>query len=79
MADSVLEFCGYTNRTVTMPLAQNPNCPCDHSAWEIAPAPRALRDCTLRELLAAAAMDTTNGPTFSIESLNGDLRIRKSK
>jgi hypothetical protein len=54
--DSVLEYCGYTHRTALSPLQRNPDCPCDHTAWERAAAPRPLADCTPRELLAAAGL-----------------------
>jgi molybdopterin/thiamine biosynthesis adenylyltransferase len=56
-AGSVLEYCGYTHRTALSPLKRNPECPCDHTAWERAAAPRPLADCTPRELLAAAGLD----------------------
>lgn len=54
--DALVEYCGYTNRTVTAPLSRNPECPCDHTAWTIVPAPRPLPDCTLGELAGASGV-----------------------
>jgi molybdopterin/thiamine biosynthesis adenylyltransferase len=54
--DVVLEYCGYTQRTVLSPLRRNAECPCDHSAWGHAAAPRPLAECTPRELARAAGL-----------------------
>ncbi len=55
--DAVLEYCGYTHRTALSPLRRNADCPCDHTAWERAAAPRPLADCTPRELVGAAGLE----------------------
>jgi molybdopterin/thiamine biosynthesis adenylyltransferase len=54
VADTLLEYCGYTHRTVVAPLRRNPQCPCDHRAWTQLPAPLPLAECTLRDLMSAA-------------------------
>jgi molybdopterin/thiamine biosynthesis adenylyltransferase len=56
LPDAVLEHCGYTQRTVLSPLRRNADCPCDHTAWERAAAPRPLADCTPRELRMVAGL-----------------------
>ncbi|MCI0456193.1 MAG: ThiF family adenylyltransferase [Gemmataceae bacterium] len=48
--DSLLEHCGYTHRTVVSPLSRNLDCPCEHQAWQVRPAPGPLASCSLGEL-----------------------------
>jgi molybdopterin/thiamine biosynthesis adenylyltransferase len=54
--DTLVEYCGFTHRTVTAPLVRNPQCPCDHRPWAAAPAPGPLAECTLRQLAVAAGV-----------------------
>jgi hypothetical protein len=70
LGDCVVETCGYTYRTVVSPLVRNPECPCEHLAWEQRPAPRPLADCTLGELAAglAASADLT-GVSFAVDGM----------
>jgi molybdopterin/thiamine biosynthesis adenylyltransferase len=64
--DSVLEYCGYSERSVLSPLKRDADCPCDHSAWVRAAAPRALADCTPRELAEAAGLSTESDDVMSL-------------
>jgi molybdopterin/thiamine biosynthesis adenylyltransferase len=52
-ADTMTEICAYTWRTFVTPLRHNPRCPCRHERWQVRPAPRAMADCTVAELLHA--------------------------
>jgi molybdopterin/thiamine biosynthesis adenylyltransferase len=54
--NTLLEYCGFTNRTVTARLKRNAQCPCEHSRFILASPPRALRDCTPAELAQAAGL-----------------------
>jgi molybdopterin/thiamine biosynthesis adenylyltransferase len=56
VADTVVESCGYTHRTVVSPLKRNPRCPVDHVPWTARPAPGPLGQATLRELAVAAGV-----------------------
>jgi molybdopterin/thiamine biosynthesis adenylyltransferase len=68
VADTVLEYCGYTHRTVISPLTRNPNCLCDHEAWRQLPSPRpSLADCTLAELVAAAGRRDHQATTITVD------------
>jgi molybdopterin/thiamine biosynthesis adenylyltransferase len=72
LLDSVLEHCGYTHRAVLSCLKRNPDCPCDHTAWERAGAPWPLADCTPRELARAAGLDEegdTAGVSLAVDAL----------
>jgi molybdopterin/thiamine biosynthesis adenylyltransferase len=54
VADTFLEYCGFTHRTVITPLVRNPHCRCEHAAWKIAKASAPLRQLTLRDLAREA-------------------------
>jgi molybdopterin/thiamine biosynthesis adenylyltransferase len=56
VGDTLLEYCGYTHATTVSPLARNPRCPCDHTAWKLVTAPACLSDCRLRDLANAAGL-----------------------
>ncbi|HYT92303.1 MAG TPA: ThiF family adenylyltransferase [Gemmataceae bacterium] len=56
LTDSLVEYCGYTHRTVTASLTHNPECVCDHTTWERRTAPAALRDCTPAQLAESAGL-----------------------
>jgi len=64
VADTVLEFCGYTNRTVVSALVPNPACRCDHTRFEIVGAPKPLAVSSLAELAQAAGCAEDNGPVL---------------
>ncbi len=53
MGDTLLEYCGYTHRTIITPLRRRADCPCDHQEWVEMLPPQPLTDCTPRELLVA--------------------------
>ncbi len=61
VADTSLEYCGYTNRTVTSPLTLSQNCPCDHRRGVLLPSPKLLREVSLAELAAAAGFSRETG------------------
>ncbi|HUT36074.1 MAG TPA: ThiF family adenylyltransferase [Planctomycetota bacterium] len=61
VADTFLEHCGYTHRTVVAPLARNPACPCDHTAYRQVRLGGQLGALTLRELTAAAGLGPASG------------------
>jgi molybdopterin/thiamine biosynthesis adenylyltransferase len=56
--DFVLEYAGYTNRTVVTPLGPRPStCFCDHdTVWTLQEPPRPLSECSLGDLAAAAGL-----------------------
>lgn len=67
VADTVLEFCGYTNRSVISPLPRNPACRCDHSRYAIATAPRLLGESSPADLVSAAGLASSDVPvTFRV-------------
>ena len=33
--DTLVEYCGYTHRTVVQPLRHNPACPCNHTRFAL--------------------------------------------
>ena len=66
--DTLLEYCGYTNRIVTSRLVRNPKCPVDHSIFELAFAPRELAECSLAELATTAGAQPSDPSLgFTIE------------
>jgi hypothetical protein len=52
--DSVLEYCGYTHRSVLSPLQRNADCLCEHVAYERGTLPCPLDQATLAQLASAA-------------------------
>jgi molybdopterin/thiamine biosynthesis adenylyltransferase len=71
LVDCMVEYCGYTHRTVTTPLARNPQCPCEHQAWTPLAAPAPLPVCTPCELAAAAGVTSgmpLTGVSFLLEN-----------
>jgi molybdopterin/thiamine biosynthesis adenylyltransferase len=68
VANTSLEYCGYTHRTVVSPLTRNPNCLCDHRVWRRVPAPRpSLADCTLADLVAATGHHDREATTITVD------------
>jgi hypothetical protein len=67
--DALIEYCGYTNQTVTSSLARNADCPCDHTRWNLRRPPRRLADCTLRELLNEAASSAGDPAGVQVDDL----------
>jgi hypothetical protein len=67
VADTVLEFCGYTNRTVVSPLRLNPACRADHTRFEIVTAARPLAESPLAELARAGGLgEATDSVVFRV-------------
>ena len=62
VADTITEYCGFTNRMVTSPLVRNPDCLCDHTRFKLVSVSKALADCSLEEIATAAGV---NGETWS--------------
>jgi molybdopterin/thiamine biosynthesis adenylyltransferase len=77
VADRLLEFCGFTHRTLVTPLARNLECPCEHLGWVTRWAPRTLAECTLREL-AACAFPGTDDPAGLSFLVDDDLVFASS-
>jgi molybdopterin/thiamine biosynthesis adenylyltransferase len=63
--DTVLEYCAYTHQTVITKLVRKPDCPCEHQVLRRTAAPRAIRNCSLRELQEAAGLGTA--VTFEVD------------
>jgi molybdopterin/thiamine biosynthesis adenylyltransferase len=55
--DSMIEHCAFTNRSVTSPLARNPECRIDHRRWRAVAAARPLAECSAAELFELAGLD----------------------
>jgi molybdopterin/thiamine biosynthesis adenylyltransferase len=70
--DRVLQYCGYTDEIAVTPLERRTDCPCDHQVWETVTAPRALADCTPRELIGQAALSDRElrSAVFSADDLH---------
>jgi molybdopterin/thiamine biosynthesis adenylyltransferase len=54
VADTMLEFCGYTHRSVISPLARHAGCPGPHERWLRKSPPKDLARSTPRELINIA-------------------------
>jgi molybdopterin/thiamine biosynthesis adenylyltransferase len=63
VADTMIEYCGYTNQMVTSPLKRNPDCLCDHTRYKLVSIPKAVADCSLEEIACAAGL---NGEAWTI-------------
>jgi hypothetical protein len=59
--DTFLEYCGYTHRTVGVPLQRKPECPCDHVRWEPLTVSRPLAAWGLGDLAVAAGAGGERG------------------
>jgi molybdopterin/thiamine biosynthesis adenylyltransferase len=66
VADTLLEYSGFTHRTAPSPLKRNPECPCDHQVWKRMQPPRPLAACGLAELADAAGIAN---PSFLVDEL----------
>jgi molybdopterin/thiamine biosynthesis adenylyltransferase len=51
VANTILEYCGFTNRIVTSRIERNPTCRCDHTRFEVVRAAMPLREYSLTKLL----------------------------
>jgi hypothetical protein len=67
VADTVLDYCGYTNQLVTSLLVPNANCRCDHERWEMHELSQPLRALSLQQLQAAAGKSLESPLTFRID------------
>jgi len=54
VGDTLLEYCGYTHRTVISQIERNPACPCEHERWVDHVIPEPLATCSARVLTTAA-------------------------
>ena len=63
VADTILEYCGFTNRTITAQLERNPACRCDHARWKLVRATTPLRQYSLATLLDVFAGHDADGAT----------------
>jgi hypothetical protein len=62
VANTNLEYCGYTHRGVLAPLDFNAQCPCDHTPFEVVALPRPLGETSLRELTDRAGLSAESCP-----------------
>jgi molybdopterin/thiamine biosynthesis adenylyltransferase len=71
VADTHLEYCGYTHRTCISPLTRNDHCPCEHAQWARCRLPRPARSYSPRELSQIALGDpaTLAGVSMTIDGL----------
>jgi len=70
--DTMVEYCGFTNRTVTTPLTRNPRCPCEHILYQQVATQRPVARLSLRELAAAAGLGGCTGDealAFAVDGL----------
>jgi molybdopterin/thiamine biosynthesis adenylyltransferase len=51
VGDTIMEYCGFTNRILTSSLARNPACRCDHTRYEVVPAPLPIRGYSFARLV----------------------------
>ncbi len=56
VADTMIEYNGYTHGTLTVPLRRNPTCRCDHARYAVAHARRPLRHSVLGDLCRDAGV-----------------------
>ena len=57
VADTLLQYCGYTHRLTQTELGRNENCNCAHMVLERASLPKTLADCRLSELAHFAGFE----------------------
>jgi len=69
--DTLVEYCGFTHKTVVSRLARNPGCPCNHGRWRAVSLRRPLAQSTLRELAVAAGARAPERAAFTA----GDSRF----
>ncbi len=66
--DTTIEFCGFTNRSVTSRLTRNANCPIDHAKWSLAALEKPLAKTTPGELAKVVGLGVNTGPvTFTVD------------
>ncbi len=69
VADTMLEYNGYTHRTVISPLVRDPDCPVEHVTWTRAAASAPLPSCTLAGLLLDAGFQSSPRSIFRVEHM----------
>lgn len=69
VGDTVLEYNGYTHRTVISPMARNPRCPVDHLPWIRKSPPAPLPECTLVALMHDAGFEPNGRTTFLVQEM----------
>ncbi|NNE91473.1 MAG: ThiF family adenylyltransferase [Verrucomicrobiales bacterium] len=71
VGNTMLEFCGHTGKSWLTPTGRNPNCSCDHLAWQIRASSRPnLADATLGDLVRDFVVDPGSGATFQIAAFD---------
>ncbi len=72
VADTLLQYCGFTHQTTQAELASNKNCRCDHSVLQRIEAPRPLVECSPSELAGTAGHDggSLAGVSFTLDALS---------
>lgn len=72
VANTILQYCGFTHHTTQGPLSRKRACRCDHHVMQRGMPPRPLSDCTLRQLSVAARPDGPHpapGTSFTLNNL----------
>jgi molybdopterin/thiamine biosynthesis adenylyltransferase len=77
-SDTLLEYCGYTHRTVNAPLPVDPQCRCEHVRWDQVCPPRPLGDCSLVELAGVAGLPSVPGAESVAATLDGLQWVRRA-
>jgi len=67
VADTQLEFCGFTNRTTISRLARNTNCRLEHRRYSLAEVQRPLETMSPSELAQTAFPDTHGLFAFTVD------------
>jgi hypothetical protein len=69
--DTSIEFCGFTNRCITTPLARNANCPVDHAKCSVVATKGPLVGIALGELATMAGLNPNDSSiSFTVEGFN---------
>lgn len=63
ISNTLVEYCGYTNRMVTSTLRRNPSCRCDHDQHQVLCVRPPLADFSIDDLVYQAGMRADNPHT----------------
>lgn len=76
--NTLFEYCAHTGKTFTTPLARNPECPCDHTAWEFRTTSESLAFTSLERLteLSGHPVSEDDPPLFQISGFDWVGNIR---
>ena len=72
VADSMVEYCGYTHRTVLSRFHRRADCPCPHTVFSVRQLGRPLGTCSFRVLAESAGFSTATSwanVSFEIDAL----------